>query len=217
MGAMVACLPLIYPVLAGLGFLALLALVVGRWSPLVRLDSSVTDAAREFGQAHLGWVRALRLSTDTAGTDVFFAVGLAGVVVLLLARRAYAQAAFIASVFIVVPVLWALMHVLIHRPRPVHGFVMITSSGFPSGHASHAAAAGLVAILLLWPRLRRRGRFIVVVIAVAFGLAIGISRVALVAHWPTDVLGSWLLVLTAVPLLARATALLARRNISRES
>jgi undecaprenyl-diphosphatase len=96
------------------------------------------------------------------------------------------------------------MHWGLHRPRPPDGFVFVDSNGFPSGHTSHAASAALVAVLLLWPHLARRGRALTVAAGAALALFVGATRVMLLAHWPMDVLGGWLLALTVVPLTAHA-------------
>jgi undecaprenyl-diphosphatase len=96
------------------------------------------------------------------------------------------------------------MHAALYRPRPLDGFVVIDSNGFPSGHTSHAGATAVAAVLLLWPRLCRAGRAAVVALAAAFAVAVALTRVALLAHWPTDVLGGLLLALAVVPLLATA-------------
>jgi undecaprenyl-diphosphatase len=68
----------------------------------------------------------------------------------------------------------------IGRPRPED-----LSMGFPSGHAT-AAAAFFGAVIYLaapLPVRRRRG---VRLLAVACIVLVGIARVALRAHWPTD-------------------------------
>jgi undecaprenyl-diphosphatase len=67
-----------------------------------------------------------------------------------------------------------------------------------------ATAAALMIVLVLWPRLARGPRAVAVVLAAGFAVFIGVTRVALLAHWPADVLGGWLLGLAVVPLAAHA-------------
>jgi undecaprenyl-diphosphatase len=83
---------------------------------------------------------------------------------------------------------------LFDRPRPdlvPHGAHVYTSS-FPSGHSTMAAAAyltlGLVASQFV-PRRRLKVLFIGVAMFVT--AAVGISRVYLGVHWPSDVLAGW--------------------------
>lgn len=196
-------MPLVFPLAAAGGFGLLLGLVATGWAPLDRLDSTLSERARGYGSAHPDAIEIQRQITDTGETSVFFAVGLASAVVLLLIRRAYAGAALIAASFVAVPAVWGVLHAVLHRPRPEDGFVAISSNGFPSGHASNSATIALVAVLLIWPRVGRPGKAAAVAVAAAFTLVIGATRVTLLAHWPSDVVGAWLLVLAIVPLVTR--------------
>jgi membrane-associated phospholipid phosphatase len=181
-------------------FGVLLGLVAGRWSPLVAGDRALSARALAFGHDHPAWVSGWRLVTDAGATVTFLAAGSALTVVLLIRRR-YAEAAATGLVICLVPALWGVLHLVLFRPRPAGGFVTIESNGFPSGHTSHATALALLAVLLLWDR---RHRVATVACAVLFAVAIGVSRVVLLAHWPSDVLGGWLLG-TAVVLLVWET------------
>jgi undecaprenyl-diphosphatase len=80
------------------------------------------------------------------------------------------------------------------RPRPdlvPHGALVYTSS-FPSGHSAMAAAAyltlGMVASRFV---SRRRLKLLFIGVAMFVTAAVGVSRVYLGVHWPSDVLAGW--------------------------
>jgi membrane-associated phospholipid phosphatase len=75
------------------------------------------------------------------------------------------------------------------RPDPQGHLVPVESLSFPSGHAANATLVWLCLALLL-PRTGR-ARLVAVWAAVWLALAIGISRVMLGVHWPSDVIGGW--------------------------
>ncbi len=83
---------------------------------------------------------------------------------------------------------------LVGRPRPVQGPTddLVATASFPSGHVVRATVTvGLLLALLAWdhPRLRTP----VILVSVAFLLVVGAARVASGEHWPSDVLGGYLL------------------------
>ncbi|MEH1130699.1 phosphatase PAP2 family protein [Micromonospora sp. CPCC 206061] len=200
---MIARPPLAVSLAALAGFLILMALVLADWAPIERLDLAASGDFRSYGASNRDVISFVRTATDVAATLPFLAYGCAAVLYFAVTRQRGA-AVFCALVTAAIPLLWGVMHWALHRPRPLDGFVFVDSNGFPSGHTSHAAAAGLAAVLLLWHRVGRLGRVVTVVAAVLFALLVGATRVVLLAHWPTDVLGAYLLGLAVVPLLARA-------------
>lgn len=82
------------------------------------------------------------------------------------------------------------------RPRPdlvPHGSYVYTSS-FPSGHSTMAAATYLtLGALLARVQPRRRMKVFLLGVALLITVLVGISRVYLAVHWPTDVLAGWTL------------------------
>lgn len=80
------------------------------------------------------------------------------------------------------------------RPELVPHLDEVMSLAYPSGHAAHSAALYLLGAGLAGHELRRRelARALFVLAAVLVTL-IGLSRVMLGVHWPSDVAGGWML------------------------
>lgn len=135
-----------------------------------------------------GVVDVLQVITALGKPQVLAVASLVAAVVLAVARRPRA-AAFVVAATIGAWLVDNGLKDLIGRDRPVLDAPVASASGasFPSGHAMTSAAA-YGALVVLAPR---RTRLVLAVVAVVV-VAIGITRVALGVHWPTDVLGGWL-------------------------
>jgi undecaprenyl-diphosphatase len=84
----------------------------------------------------------------------------------------------------------------IGRPRPNFGVDWLPHSlAFPSGHSANSMTAFLATALILAPPARQ-GPWAVG--AIALSIVVGLSRVYLGVHWPTDVIGGWAFGLIAV-------------------
>ncbi|NUT00913.1 MAG: phosphatase PAP2 family protein [Sphingomonas sp.] len=80
------------------------------------------------------------------------------------------------------------------RPRPdiVTHLVNVTSASFPSGHAMNSAVVYLtLAALLAQAERDKRARVYILACGLSLTGLVGISRVYLGVHWPTDVMAGW--------------------------
>ena len=75
------------------------------------------------------------------------------------------------------------------RPDLETHLVVVKTSSFPSGHANSSMIFYLTLALILATGTRWRG--VAVAGAVALSGLVGLSRVMLGVHWPSDVVGGW--------------------------
>ncbi|MBI5421842.1 phosphatase PAP2 family protein [Candidatus Peregrinibacteria bacterium] len=86
-----------------------------------------------------------------------------------------------------------ILKLAVHRARPVGASFLESSHSFPSGHSAIAVALYGTLALLLWRQAKapvEKGLFLV--FALLLILLIGFSRIQLGVHFPTDVLGGYL-------------------------
>lgn len=79
------------------------------------------------------------------------------------------------------------------RARPdFHRLIEIGGYSFPSGHAMNAFALYSILTFLLWRHISNRmGRTILILMSSLFILMIGISRIYLGVHYPSDIIGGY--------------------------
>lgn len=188
---------------------AALLIVLAIWAFI-----AIADAVKEgHTQRFDDWaIRALRKPNDPAETigpswmqeaarDV---TALGGVVVLTLVTCAVAGYLWLRERY---HALWlvliatvggqllstALKHVF-HRPRPqlVAHLSRVYTTSFPSGHSMLSAVVYLTLGTLLASFVdERRLKFYFVSVAMFLTLIVGVSRVFMGVHYPTDVLAGW--------------------------
>jgi undecaprenyl-diphosphatase len=142
------------------------------------------------------WLEAsVRDVTALGGVVVITIVTLGAAGFLLLSGKRGAALFVVASIMGAVLVSFA-FKAGFERPRPElvpHGTAVYTAS-FPSGHATGAAATYLtLGALLARFQPRRRLKIYLLSLAVTLTVLIGLSRVYLGVHWPSDVLAGWTL------------------------
>lgn len=133
--------------------------------------------------------------TELGGAYVTLSVTAAASLWLLL-RRCPARALVLATTVLIERSLVDFLKDWIGRPRPAFGLDWhIQSLAFPSGHAASGLTAFLATAMIL-ARPSRRGPWAAGALLLAF--IVGLTRIYLGVHWPSDVMGGWAFGLLAV-------------------
>jgi undecaprenyl-diphosphatase len=172
----------------------LIGLVPNRWElqvlrEIVRIRSpALTDAAKAI--------------TLVGSLIVLLPLAAAGAVVLVIRRRTADLVALVVKVGGIIGCV-NVIKVIVGRPRPpVPHLTPVQSASFPSQHAAQAVTTLVgLALLLSWRRLK----IAACVVTSAVALAVGLSRVYLGVHYPTDVTVGWLLGVAWLVLVPRAS------------
>ncbi|MFC7844738.1 phosphatase PAP2 family protein [Streptomyces sp. NPDC001046] len=188
----------------------LLTLVAARWSPLVAADGDIAATAHRWAVDEGGVTQACRILTDWVWDPWTMRLLCAAVVVALVVRFAARWTAVWLAVAVACGTLLQQgLKAAVDRPRPVWPDPVDSAhyAAFPSGHAMTAT---VVCGLLLW-LLHRHGVTRAVwctalAVAVVSVVGVGLTRIWLGVHWPSDVVGGWLLGATVVALAVWAHA-----------
>lgn len=140
------------------------------------------------------WVEEIgRDYTALGGIGVTTMLTLGSIGYLLLAHKER-TALFITAAVGGGALISTLLKEIFDRPRPdlVLRLSYAGSASFPSGHSIISAVTYLTLAALLGTLVeRRRERIYLLLVATLLTILIGISRVYLGVHWPTDVLAGW--------------------------
>lgn len=188
----------------------LLLVTVAAWCGFTLVDAVTTGGTHSFDEAILLALRTTDPSqpvggitveeiardvTSLGGVVLVAAISIGAAVLLVLVGRAR-SAVFLLVAVVGGSLISEFLKGLFDRPRPelVSQEVEATSASFPSGHSMLAAVVYLtLATLLARVTPIRRLKTFYFVVAGLIVFAVGVSRVYLGVHWPTDVIAGWVL------------------------
>lgn len=156
-------------------------------------DTTVLDEAVLLGLNELSrpWVDSVMVFiTQLGGVLVLGLATVLAVGYFWYKRRKYAALMVLASM-VGAGILNVLLKALFARERPDLWTQLVTetSFSFPSGHAMGSSAFALALIIILW---QTKWRILVLILGSLYVLLIGLSRMYLGVHFPTDVVAGWL-------------------------
>ncbi len=178
------------------GFLELME--VARDASPHSLDSEILLYFRVPGHPEMpigpAWLQgAMRDITALGSASVLTLITAAAAIYLFLIKRP-ATALFVIASIASGQMLSSLLKAGIDRPRPelVTHLAQETSLSFPSGHAMISALVFLTLGALVSRVVHgRTTKIYVLSLAVVITLLVGVSRIYLGVHWPSDVLAGW--------------------------
>jgi undecaprenyl-diphosphatase len=161
------------------------------------------------------WLISLaKLVTQAGGVSALIVMSLLAAVLLYRRGQALIVAMSPSLALGTAGVLAAAGKQIIGRSRPPLGVRLLpeTESSFPSGHATDSTALFVALALVVAVVILRKPLARVASALIGFGVSgvIGLSRLVLGVHWPTDVVAGWTLGTTVALMVTAACLLLAR-------
>lgn len=140
------------------------------------------------------WLPSAVRDITALGSSTVLTLVVAATALFLALRRRWRSVALVLAATSSGGVAVTLVKALVGRARPelVERLMVEASNSFPSGHAANSAIVYLTLATLLFPVVQEaRMRAFVLGAALLVTLMVGVSRVYLGVHWPSDVLAGW--------------------------
>ena len=160
---------------------------------ILRALRDPADASKPIGPA---WIEGSLLDLTAIGGSTVLGLVIFAVVGFLVLQTRYRTAIVVAITSLSGELLNAALKYAFNRPRPtiVPHLRAVFSTSFPSGHAMESAIVYLtLGAILMRASETRLTKMYILGIAVLLTTLVGISRVYLGVHYPTDVIGGWII------------------------
>jgi undecaprenyl-diphosphatase len=212
-------------VLAGFSALAFAVLLVDKIAKgkAIKLDTSLLLALRKPGHLDVpvgpAWLEQSAIDLSALGGFTLQWLLGSAVIGFLIYIRKRTEAAWLAGSIIGASVLNAVFKLSLNRPRPelVTHLAKVSNASFPSGHAMISAAIYLtVGAMLAETQKKVAAKAYLMGLAGVLVLLIGVSRIYLGVHWPSDVMAGWCFGSVWALVVFAANRALRRRAASRK-
>ncbi|HTL02226.1 MAG TPA: phosphatase PAP2 family protein [Vicinamibacterales bacterium] len=160
----------------------------------IRIVQALRNPANPSLSVGPAWLQAAMVDVTALGGPTILGLMLAAVVGFLLLQTRYHTALFVAATTASGEVLSYILKHTFNRARPsVVPNLRVMSPSFPSGHAMESAIVYLtLGAVLMRVAETRITKVYLMGVAMLLTTMVGISRVYLGVHYPTDVVGGWI-------------------------
>jgi undecaprenyl-diphosphatase len=151
------------------------------------------DLSKPIGPA---WLTESMIDISAMGGSTVLALVVFAVAGFLLLQTRLRTALFVAATAVSGDIVSNALKLEFHRPRPaiVPHLRQVFSTSFPSGHAMESAIVYLtLGTVLMRVAETRVTKAYCLSVAAILTVLVGISRVYLGVHYPTDVIGGWII------------------------
>jgi membrane-associated phospholipid phosphatase len=162
------------------------------WNWVTTIDSLLLADMHRYSAAHPGRVTAWNVFCTLLGPTAFRLLTVM-LIIFSLVRRNVRVAMFLVISVELSGIITEIAKYAASRPRPTTAFVTAPSTSFPSGHALGVMVGVLALLTVVLPVVRRPLRAWLVALGTLIVVAIGIGRVVLNVHYPSDVVAGWAL------------------------
>ncbi len=142
-----------------------------------------------------GWLKPMFLAATALGDPIVTVLIGIGVVCYGFLQHNMRLALAGASIWLTLGI-GSLLKLLVGRQRPLTEYaanLQIPTLSFPSGHSSGSVIAYGLLAYIAWHLLPQPWNYLAAAALVILIILIGISRIYLGAHFPSDVVAGWLL------------------------